>query len=542
MEEKRQGEAKGKDLTEKHEEQIDYKLEKKEYLFDNGSGFYRFLFFGIIPIIVTTILLIKTIIMYISIRNIDDMELINVIIDSNWMDIGFSIISIAVSVWLGINIANLVDKKRIDELSHNSKKLENEISKSADKLKTTVNVMESLNEDIKNKIDGINDNIEQRFYKTKFFDKLMKVTNLYESASYIHDEFEDNERANYKDLDRIEEQYLKCSMAYEENKWEDTYECSKKGIFLLEDLNKKEKYYEKYYNIRKSDFLFYKNMAITHNSDLGTFSKDELLESISLYENVLQEIGNDSNTSLKFKGYLYNTIGYTYDILNVHSRSEEDKMKYSSLSEVNMNRAVKCNEKGRYYRNLGLVYEHMGDLGKAKNTYRKAFREDPRDYKAYNNILSIILKELDKLYRVNERFDSNILMSELNTTMTEDKSSLHNELLEIDKYRGFAEVSNCWFEDIQFNICKMYMYFYIFSDYAENKYIECAIDYGKKAMFLNKGSNGAKFSLRNAYECYNKIEEAKEINSELKGAGDSAKAAKLYQLKSEDFISSTDEI
>lgn len=495
----------------------------KESRKGRGINFYNFFFFAVIPIIVTVILLIKTIVVYRSILIIDAKELENVIINSNWMDIGFSVISIAVSVWLGINIANLVDKKQIDDLNNKTEELGSIINDSEERLINGEKNISILEDDIKN----INNDIENRFYKTKFLDQLMKTSELYESSLYLYEIFYENDEEEYQELYKIEDKYLDCIKAYETADWTETYSYSIEGLNLFEKF--KEKHRE-YYFLRKSDFLFYKNVSLTHNNTLGEFSKEELEESISLYKKEINFL-NENPEKQRLIGYLYNTIGYSYDILQVRSKDEDDKKKYSDLSINNMDIAVRYNDKGRYYRNLGLTYQHKGNLEKAKECYKIAFVKNPKDYKAYNNILAIILEELDIKFNINKRFEHNVLLSELDGINNLENICLLDELKEINKYREFAEKSNCWFEDIYYNTCKMYMYLYIFSNYRRTEYIERAIEYGKKALFLNEESNGGKFCLRNAYECYNNLEEAKKINDELVNVGDSKKADEFYSRK-----------
>lgn len=489
-------------------------------------GFYNIFFFGVIPIIITGILLARSIVIYstISITAVEELE--KFIEADGWMELGFSVISIAVSVWLGINIANLIDRKQIYELEDRIKESKEKIKKQEIEIDHKIN---NTKNEVESEIKDINNDIENRFYKTRFIDKLMETKNLYESSLYLYEFFGDNNDADYKSLFEIENEYVLCAEAYENVKWEKAYGHSDQGLMLLSNSKIQEKYKE-YFLIRRSDFLFYKNIVLTHNRALGVFSTNELLESIDLYEEMIRLMDNDPNRDSKFIGYLYNTIGYTYDILTRKSKDENEKRKYSSLSIENMETSVRHNDKGRYYRNLGLTYEHSGKLKKAKECYMASFEKDPRDYKAYNNIVSIILKELDQKFNMSSRFDEHTLLSGLNGVNEMDKVTLLDELKQISKYEEFAEKANPWFEDIYFNTCKMYMYFYIFSGYKTTKYIETAIEYGKKTLFLNKNSIGGKFVLRNTYECYGNLKEAKKINDELlmENRGDSKKVNELY--------------
>lgn len=80
-------------------------------------SFYNILFFAIIPIIIVALLLGKTIYVYETVKIINQSDWSSFIVDSNLLDMGIAIIGIAVSVWLGINISNLVDRRQIEELN-----------------------------------------------------------------------------------------------------------------------------------------------------------------------------------------------------------------------------------------------------------------------------------------------------------------------------------------------------------------------------------------------------------------------------------------
>lgn len=491
-------------------------------------NFYSVFFFGIIPIIVTSMLLVKTLVVYKSILIIDSHELETYIVNSNWMEIGFSVISIAVSVWLGLNIANLIDRKQIEELNNKIDESEERLENGEKNITDLDERIENTYRTLENRISNINIDIENRFYKTRFIDKLMETNNLYESSLFLYERYYDSNEADFQELYQIESEYLSCIEAYESTEWIKTHTHSNEGIELLNKFEYEEKHKE-YFLIRKSDFLFYKNIVLTHDNTLGKFSCKELEESIALYKKVISLVDDKPEKYQKFIGYLYNTIGYTYDILQVNSE-EDAKKRYSALAISNMEVAVQYNDKGRYYRNLGLAYQHNGNLEKAKEYYKKAFEKEPKDYKAYNDSLAIILRELDEKFAINNRFNNNILISELGELNSSDKIILLEELKEVNKYKDFAEKSNCWFEDIQYNTCKMYMYLYIFSGYSKTEYIEMAIEYGKRALFLNSKSIGGKFCLRNAYECWGKLEDAKKINDELmvNNSGDSKNANIFY--------------
>lgn len=283
-------------------------------------NFYNIFFFAIIPITIVTILLVKTIIICDYILKNNTIETKNFLINNNWIDIGLSVISIAVSVWLGINISNLVDRKQIEDLNNKIKTSKRRIERDEQIITNLENEINNTQKSLETQISNININIENQFYKTRFIDKVMETRELYESSLYLCNVFSDNDDADYLLLYKIESAYISCVMAYENVNWTDAYKYSNEGIKLLDELTDIEKC-EEYFYIRKSDFLFYKNIVIPHDSTLGEYSINELEESIFLYKKIVGLIDNETEEFFaKLIGYLYNTIGYTYDMMQLYCK------------------------------------------------------------------------------------------------------------------------------------------------------------------------------------------------------------------------------
>lgn len=501
-------------------------------------NFYHVLFFGIIPIIIVSVLVGKSV--YITMLAVECEELTNAVnSNADLLNTGLAIVGIAVSVWVGINISNLVDRQLIENLKE-------KVALSEETIQGQIKKQDALKEELKN----TNIDIENKFYKMQFLNELIKTRFLYESSAYFYEFFErTEEKLDYKFYFQAESCYSLCTDAYEHNEWEKSYDYACEGLQQLE--NAKEVFDKEYFQLRKGDFLFYKNVNRTHSrkQSLENFSVEEMEESINLYKKSGLQYSSDSGSSeeQKMLGYIYNTIGYSYDLLSRHrngseKESEEDKNKRKEKIEENlrdaeyyMELAVRNNPKGRYYRNWGLTYQHSGNFARAKECYINAFKADPRDYKAYNNFLALILRELDSKLNIGERHAEGTekLLSEFSDARQSIDDTLKKELKWADKYRELAEEGNFWFEDIHYNTCKMYMYFYILSDYENKDYIREAINYGNKALLINKSSVGAKFCLRNAYEAAGNLMEAEAVNNELKNngkpIGDSMVIGEMYK-------------
>lgn len=493
------------------------------------------LFFVLIPLIIVGALVIKTIYLCNALSHYDYQNLSEFLENTNVIDVGVAIIGIAVSVWLGINISNMVDEKRIKEMDKSIGGMNEKIESMGDALKQKDSELDHFSKKaseeqdrLKERIKDITNNNDEQ----NFINELQKTKYRYESSEYLYsffcEDIKNKKKINFSVCYEVERLCNLCSDAYEKGKWQDAYKYAVTALEALDCLDKDTDGVDTYINIRKSDSLFYKNVATTHLDKVITISESELQESIKLYECVLPDVKEK-----RIAGFIYNTIGYTYDILaeNIKNIDKDKKYKYLRYAIYNMETAVDNNKKGRYYRNLGLAYEHFGMFEEARAQYIKAVQVDAKDYKGYNNIISITLKIIDYKLGVNNRADEGKLLFNYADIDANLKKELLNVLNNAKKYEELAIHANYFFEDIQFNICKMYMYEYILNGCMSHNTIEKAIGYGKRAYHINNKSVGAKFCLRNAYESSHHISKAWKINEELVNlnVGDSIKMKKLYE-------------
>lgn len=334
------------------------------------------MFFIVVPLAIVILLFFKSYMIYHAqiICTIPELEIF--LKENNLIDIGMSMVSLAVSVWLGINILNFLDRKIIEELEVKLNELD-------DKSKNLDDIMKKSIE-----------KIEKDYNKIKLLEAISRTKSKYEVSDYLYEYINSTSEEFIEELFQtmwsIELLYFECSKAYEEKRWSETEKYAKNGLNLIKQIDVSNTYLD----IRKSDMLFYKNAVKLHNKKSKEFSKLEMLESISLYKKICTKMVNE-NVGMELIGHMYNTIGYSYDLIVQHNPKEAKS--YCNDANENMKMAVENNPKGRYFRNLGLTYQRRKDFTSAMENYKKAIELDPKDVKAWNTVISLILREIDEL-------------------------------------------------------------------------------------------------------------------------------------------------
>lgn len=486
-----------------------------------------------------------------------------------------TIIATAVSVWVGLNIYNVVTKQDIEEDIETSVK--EKFNEQEIKFKK---IQESI---IRKKTDNVNN-------KSEFKTALDKLKNTYAISKLFlkHlQKLDANSEENldyyglaYYDVKNIEELLVQCSQSYEENQWEVSINEADKLSELIKEIEekidyKKSEFARVYLDTRKGDAIFYQNSSGGRNSTRKV-KIENLRACIKCYKEVLNSIENDELSDSEIKAYVLNTIGYTYRLIaNEISEGSDDD--FQSKFENNMDSLLYEEEclkqyqmRGRYYRNAGLVYEWLytaidriyevyddadekcsniienssllkyhNDKNEekskdafckkfydaAKMYYDKAAQLDKYDFKAFNNQGAIYLQKLDRKYGITP--DRTNLIYELGISNNE-KEKLE-ELKETQRKLILAREISPTFEDSRYNYAKAKMYEYLFT--KDHEQIERAFEEVNKVFDLNKNNPGAKFVLRNCYEASEQLDKAILVNQNIIPIGDSEKIMLLYIRK-----------
>lgn len=354
---------------------------------------------------------------------------------------GISIIGIAVSVWIGLNIYNTLSKNDIEEAIA--------------------------------KLGRADDYLNKQL----FLNEVEKSIEKYELSRYFYEEFQtfDVEMGDidFIKMKEIENLFFHCCNAYENNKWKYSRDIAETLRNIISRLIKQDKklirrnlVVEIYLKARLGDSLFYRNIALQRENG-NKIDINELSKSIGYYEDVLNHMDKDS-LDKECVAYIYNTLGYTRYYLSKFDGKNSCNFRIEALR--NMDCAIDNNsEKGRYYRNRGLIYDYyfcneidrnseqpnltqMQAYDEAKKNYLRAITYDKTDYKAYNNLAALYLRKLDIDNGINSR------------AITLDKIQFKGEVVELKRNLSYLEIASMLspnFEDALYNQGKVYMYLYL---------------------------------------------------------------------------------
>ena len=435
-----------------------------------------------------------------------------------------SIISIAVTVWIGLNIYNVISKEDIDIFMN---KIDKKINRSMLQLR---------------EIDDKLQETDIKLSMTQFIFLLKETRSRYIISYYFAMCFSNSKEKidNIDNLVKIEYLFIKTIQFYENNNYNLALEyCQKALSYFLEYeiINKPRKDYkllDAYKCCRLSDLYFYKNISSLRMN--ASVSIDELTRSIELYCTLKKYIDDHQDDydidfiSNELYGYIHNTIAYTYQEMAFLSNEKE----FIENAEKEYYEVFKnYKENGRYYRNFGTFLERTNKKEEALENYKKAIDLNKSDYKAYNNYYALKLKMIESdILNIMDR--KNIeLFSELEFKFicnSVEKISVIND--SISKLTAISR-TDYNFCDLYYNTAKGYLFKYLCSKNRDTRLLDKALEINETALILNENNLGALFTKRNIYEAYNKIKEANEVNNKIKAINsrnnDTRKKSELYK-------------
>ena len=278
--------------------------------------------------------------------------------------------------------------------------------------------------------------------------------------------------------------------------------------------------------MRMSDALFYKNMTVDNPNE---FIMNEAEKSIQYYQEIIDHPSEINVWDEEILAYFYNSQGYTsyYMSRNVAAGKSEVRDQYLNKALGKLKAAVEnAPNKGRYRRNLGLVYQAQNDLDKAHKTYEEAVENDPLDCKAYNTVVALDLKDIDREFGINDRDE--ILLNEMTFN---DENHKWKKMLDKDiTLCRTAEKISFSLVDTHYNMAKAYLYKYLFEGKTNTGLLEQAHEQIDIAKGLNPKSIGALYTRRNIYEAEGNFQKAFECANEelIKERGDNPKLLARY--------------
>lgn len=475
----------------------------------------------------------------------------------------FAVISTAVSVWVGLNIYNLITKKDIEGLVAESVKKE----------------MEEQHDIIRRKTDSISERADLKAV-------LNRTQTKYAFSAFVLsciNELEDQREItlfygiNYRIIRDVEEWVTYCADNYENNVWEIPVDKSEILINRISTILKSDQYTENrlqlYLKWRLGDIYYYRNAGVTRNGN--KINEDDLKEALKYYKEAEKMIDMDSLVTDDVKSYVRNTIGYTCRLMaNRISNTRFDKKFEMNIEALSyQEKAIKLNgAKGRYFGNTGLIYnwffdnisliysekyklqdvcweaikqgyyyDDISDSGKIPNPnvmrdyawklaskyYSRAIELDKSDNKAFNNLGALILKKMDVEFGVVQ--DRPTLIGNLSiwSNMSDEKRNKFCE--EVNYSLIMLQLSkdiSPTFEDCRYNYAKAKIYEYLLTE--DVRCLDEALFELDQVRAMNKNNSGIKYIYRNYYEVTDNLDEAIKINKMILPNGDSKKILKLY--------------
>ncbi len=408
-------------------------------------------------------------------------NIFNNLIEDDFINSGLAVITIAVSVWVGLNIYN------------NCKE----------------SYLEKQLEELKNK----HLEVENEYHKQLFLKEIEQTESMYELSKYFFDVFRNNdqiEKEEYRDFYQIERTFVKCVKAYEKGEKVAVELYSEKLNKIVSQKIENEIFEQwslgdMYLKLRLSDAMYY------HADN----NEKELQDSVKIYEEAMNYIERKNS---EFVGYMENTIGYTYLKLYRDCGSKQKKEEYRKKAEEYLNYVQGKNHKGRYLQNMGAYFESLNTIDgykKALEWYHEALRAKNIDKKIYNLLGAVMLKIVESEMEINVRFKNNILLDSFDRAI-----DAQIKIYISDAYIWLHVAVNItpWLINTHYNLAKAALYYAMFvaGKNEKNNLLKEAELRIKIAEKMEPGNIGMLFTKRNYYEAIGDLNNAIEVNKKIK--------------------------
>lgn len=451
------------------------------------------------------------------------------LVGENLLSIGIAIVAMVVSVWVGLNIYLSISKEEYETLRKNISEMSEEYEKE------------------KQQLEKIKQETQSSYFqnqKAAFIWKINSQRFIYPLSGFLAFLFEQKEDVlcieDYQKLYELEVKYIDTTECYEQNKWQECFISARKLAAEYQSWSNFEKseHVKWYATIRIADLIFYcfacQRRGGKSEKEVTIRQMEETIRDyrkfIEIYE---EDIMNFEKRRFGFQtgetaAYIYNTIGYSYDLINqVDSANEERKQ----LAIENMKKAVSYLEgdenkkKARYLRNLGLTYQRQRQLEDAMEQYEASLKIDGTDYKTSVNIASITLQQIEGEMKLLSR--EKVYLDLDNNGFGKYK----NELFKAEKMCLMSIANSVSFEDSYYKLAQVYIYLYFAEE--NTKYLDKAEEKLAQLEICGKEPTGYIFTKRNWYEAKGEYENALLISAKLKEASnnDVSHMKELYKKK-----------
>lgn len=448
------------------------------------------------------------------------------------LEFGVAIIGIAVSVWVGLNIYNLIAKSDLASLEQQISELnslEQELQDARrNQSATTKSIL--LSSLIKTKDDVMSDFFIKEISKFDLdgldLSLLSEMVLVEEAFANIVTGYHSRKRTM---IDNFYNDGVDYCNQYRERL--NQYTMASHDRRLIE-------FYRAYLYFRRADFKFYFCVRPSNPPDQNCEKKKRdyyqlLSEAISDYNFAK----NSVNAYLdcipqEIELYIANSIGYCYYNKHLYVQESgdlENALHYCEEACL----AGKAENVGYvrsiYYRNYAhCIMLNKKDEKRLENAlayFKKSLEADYRDAKAHYNVASVMLKIIVEAEGLGENRQDTL------DKISIDRQSYWKEIDEAIKNLEWALKFDSYFTDPYFLLTHAYTLKMLMADNEDEKEslfkkAREAIEAYKDLCPLESG-NTYLFYERNMYEAMGESGEAQEKNDELEG-GDSEKIKKLY--------------
>lgn len=437
-----------------------------------------------------------------------------------------SMLSIAITVWIGLNIYNVISKEDLDNFVAEQREQIDIVNEKSDEAINRLDAKTSIH---------------------KLLIMLEETMDHYVISYYFMLKFakDDDTVYNVDDLVEIEYFFAKTTKYYEKDVYQTSLNFSEKCIRKIYKYKQKDgtldnKLVQIFLKCREADLIYYINVC---NEKIGKdIDADKLLYSLKLYNNIKNYIDQDNSIEYiknEVLGYIHNTIGITYQLLLNHKNNQQ----YFRKAKLGFNNAIAVYKfSGRYKRNYGAFLEknmpkNEENFNEIMDLYERSMELNPDDYKAINTYYSYILKTIEYIIGFDNNkilwgsIDLDIAIKELKNCgidLINDKNKcikiINESIYKFEQATVIAPI----FCDSYYNKAKAYLLKSYF-DGKDDKLFLDGIDCCDVALSINSNCLGALYIKRNLYELYNELDKAKEINKQLKNKEKAAKDENIYE-------------
>lgn len=450
------------------------------------------------------------------------------------VEFGLALIAIAVAVWIGLNIYNIISKNDLSKVEEKAEKVLSTVERRLGELDYNQIATEKMM--LLTSLMKTHEDVMSFYFINKIFslpDDRIDAT-AFSIMLYIEDSFA-NTITGYRTQNRdLIDTFTSIGLNYCEHLTE-----------ILDDEENEIKsidFYRAYLSFKQAEFLFYKYIKMYNPPNISALKgeySDKLSDAIKHYEVCYNLLKKQDDLSQKCKSYLHNSIGYSYLNKYYYLKKDSDLDKatknckracYPDVHDEQFNvDASRTYAKAIYFRNYAHCFrgDSLEALKAAKTQYERSLAIDFHDAKSQINVatiaLKIIVQEAD-LGPGRKKILSELCLPQNYSREIHEAIDHLNWAIKLDEY----------FFDPYFYLTQAYTLLMLTAGESDKKdeYFKRAKDNIElfKRLCPLPANHTYLFYERNLYEAHGDIANAKEINEFLrkKSEGDSAIIAALY--------------